>query len=96
MHREAYCNGIAKKVSHYKVVGQSEPQTWITEAKKRKIELICDRTSQLSFKIKNGWLKYDIRVMYKKYTTPLPIVGCGVVEIHLEMAQPTNKKDRAL
>ena len=73
-----------------------DPSSNPAEAKKRKIELICDRTSQLSFKIKNGWLKYDIRVMYKKYTTPLPIVGCGVVEIHLEMAQPTNKKDRAL
>ena len=23
-------------------------------------------------KYKNGWLKYDHRLMYKKYTTPLP------------------------
>ena len=40
----------------------------------------------------NGWLKYDHRVMYKKYTTPCPHMGCGVVERHLEMAQPTTKK----
>ena len=29
--------------------------------------------------------------MYKKYTTPCPHMGCGVVERHLEMAQPTKK-----
>ena len=40
----------------------------------------------------NGWLKYDHRVMYKKYTTPCPHMGCGVVERHLEMAQPTKTK----
>ena len=37
-------------------------------------------------KYQNGWLKYDHRVMYKKYTT----MGCGVVERHLDMAQPTK------
>ena len=40
----------------------------------------------------NGWLKYDHRVMYKKYTTPCPHMGCGVVERHLEMAQPKKMK----
>ena len=40
----------------------------------------------------NGWLKYDHRVMYKKYTTPCPHMGCGVVERHLEMAQPKKPK----
>ena len=34
---------------------------------------------------------YVHRVMYKKYTTPCPHMGCGVVERHLEMAQPTKK-----
>ena len=29
--------------------------------------------------------------MYKKYTAPLPSVGCGAVERHLEVAQPTKK-----
>ena len=29
--------------------------------------------------------------MYKKYTTPLPSMGCEVIERHLEMAQPTKK-----
>ena len=33
----------------------------------------------------------DHRVMYKKYTTSLPPMGCEVVERHLEMAQPTKK-----
>ena len=41
--------------------------------------------------LKNGWLKYDHRIMYKKYTAPCPIYGMGVVERHLEMAQPTKK-----
>ena len=45
----------------------------------------------LNHHIKNGWLKYDHRVMNKKYTTPLPPMGCGVVERHLEMAQSTKK-----
>ena len=40
----------------------------------------------------NGWLKYDHRLMYKKYTNPCPSMVCGVVERHLEMAQPTTKK----
>ena len=35
--------------------------------------------------------KYDHRVMYKKYTTPCPTYEV-VVERHLEMAQPANKK----
>ena len=30
--------------------------------------------------------------MYKKYTTPCPHIGCGAVERHLEMAQPTKKQ----
>ena len=42
--------------------------------------------------LNNGWLKYDHRVMYKKYTTPLPHMGCGLVERHLEMDQPTTTK----
>ena len=42
--------------------------------------------------LKNGWLKYDHRIMYKKYTAPCPIYGMGVVERHLEMAQPTKKR----
>ena len=29
--------------------------------------------------------------MYKKYTTPCPLLGCEVVERHFEMAQPTKK-----
>ena len=29
--------------------------------------------------------------MYKKYTSLCPPMGCGVVERHLEMAQPTKK-----
>ena len=33
--------------------------------------------------------------MNKKYTTPLPLMGCGVVERHLEMAQPTKKNFNA-
>ena len=41
-------------------------------------------------KYQNGWLKYDHRIMYKKYTTSLPPMGCEVVERHLEMAQPTT------
>ena len=42
----------------------------------------------------NGWLKYYHRVMYKMYTTSLPSMGRGVVERHLEMAQPTKKRDK--
>ena len=37
-------------------------------------------------------LKVDHRLTYKKYTAPLPSMGCGAVERHLEMAQPTKKK----
>ena len=44
--------------------------------------------------LKNGWLKCDHRVMYKKYTTPCPPMVCGVGEIHLEMAQPTKKEKK--
>ena len=51
---------------------------------------MCDRTLQLPFKTKNGWLKYDHRLMYKKYTTPLPNEVCGEAERHLGMAQPTK------
>ena len=51
----------------------------------------CDRISQPPFKLKNGWLNFEHRLMYKKYTAPLPSMGCGVVERHLEMAQPTKK-----
>ena len=50
----------------------------------------CDRISQPPFKLKNGWLNFEHRLMYKKYTAPLPSMGCGVVERHLEMAQPTK------
>ena len=32
--------------------------------------------------------------MYKKYTTAFPSIGCGVVERHLEMAQPTKKEEK--
>ena len=39
---------------------------------------------------KNGCHKYDDRVMYKKYPLTL-LMGCGVAERHLEMAQPTKK-----
>ena len=45
----------------------------------------------------NGWrLKYDHRVMCKKYTTPSPCppMVCGVVKRHLEMAQPTKNMKR--
>ena len=48
---------------------------------------------------KNGWLMYDFRVMYRKYTASLPLMGCEAVERHLEMAQPTKideNKDRRL
>ena len=38
--------------------------------------------------LKNGWFKYDLRVMYKKYTAPCPNYGLRVVERHLGMAQP--------
>ena len=31
-----------------------------------------DMYGTLTWKIKNGWLNYDHRLMYKKYTTPLP------------------------
>ena len=44
----------------------------------------------------NGWLKYDHRLMYKKYTNPCPSMVCGVVERHLEMAQPTTKITKRL
>ena len=45
-------------------------------------------------KYQNCWLKYNHRVMYKKYTTSLPPMGCEAVERHLEMAQPTRKLSR--
>ena len=38
----------------------------------------------------NGWLKYNHWEMDKNYNTHLPTMGCGVVERHLEMAQPTK------
>ena len=49
-----------------------------------------------TIKIKNGLLNYDHRVMYNKYTTLCPCLGCGVVESHLEMAQPTTTKTLTL
>ena len=46
--------------------------------------------------LKNGCLKYDHRVMYKKYTTSLPFYGMwGSRKTHLEMAQPTKRKVNA-
>ena len=34
--------------------------------------------------IKNGWITYDHRVMYKKYTAPCPLMGRGAAERRLE------------
>ena len=40
-----------------------------------------------TIKTKNGWLKYDHRVMYKSILPPCPIHGImGEVEGHIEMA----------
>ena len=52
--------------------------------KGRTIVLICKI-------VKYRNLKYDHSLMYKKYTTPCPSMGCGVVERHLEIAQPTKQ-----
>ena len=43
-------------------------------------------------KAKNGWLKYDFTVVQEIYYPLALFMGCGVVERHLEMAQPTKKK----
>ena len=46
-------------------------------------------------KFYNGWLKYDHRLMYKKYTTrvyPLPSHGMWGSRKTREMAQPTKKE----
>ena len=42
-------------------------------------------------KAKNGWLKYDFTVVQEIYYPLALFMGCGVVERHLEMAQPTKK-----
>ena len=51
-----------------------------------------DHFNDFPKKWNNGWLKYDHGVMYKKFTLPpCPSMGCGVLERHCEMAQPTKK-----
>ena len=45
------------------------------------------------YKIKNGWLKYDHRLMYKKYTTPL--ANCGMWgSLKTSLDGPVNKNNR--
>ena len=38
----------------------------------KRINQVKSMPDQQFFQLKNGWLKYDHRVMYKKYTSPLP------------------------
>ena len=45
-----------------------------------------------AIKIKNGWVKYDHKLIYVQEVchSHALFMGCGVVERHLEMAQPTK------
>ena len=48
----------------------------MTKAKQlNKSSCLINRTSLPPSYAKNGWLKYDHIVMYKKYTTSLPLYG---------------------
>ena len=38
----------------------------------------------------NGWLQYEHGIVYKKYSTPCPPMGCGVVERHVEKAKKSS------